>query len=762
MNKAITDGIVFTPPSFADGLTNWSSQDGRPGHDDYDGAVNAAFVPADQDFSGCLEVQKTTGTLKVRSFTQTPMVPGCYLQITARVKLISGAFPSVRIAGWAGKAGNTHLNGVTEVGPATPLTTYGEVVEISAVVGSGNRGGVDLIWGKDALFGHFGIDLTGPNGGIVRIDDITIQDVSGAYVDQLIGAVDVRDYGAIGDGVTDDHDAFEAADTAADGREILVPRGDYYIGGSIAFQNRVRFVGKLSMPDHARLTLLKDFNLPSYIDAFDDEVTAFKKAFQSLLNFNDHESLDMGGRRVELTEPLDMQAAVDNKNTFNIRRVIRNGQFQANPSADWDTDVVTSVATYSASNNKTLTGVANIANIQIGSLVTGVGVGREIYVRAKNVGAQSLTLTSALYDAEGTQNFTFERFKYMLDFSGFQQMTSMQFDDVDFQCSGNASAVMIPMDGVGFHLRDCFVTRPKNRGVTSAGTGCQGMMFDRCQFLSDESALKVQDRISIGFNANANDVKIRDNRIVHFKHFAVLAGAGSTITGNHWFHGDGETDGVRKGGIVFTKLNIKTLITGNYIDNNFLEWTNEHDESPDFNNQFSFGGLTITGNVFTVNDVAPWFKFIIIKPFGTGHTLNGLSITGNVFRSLNGAITRVDGVDTTYADLDFTKCRNVIVEGNTFHSISQPIYNPCTITHNEASDTQVWTVDYAPKLPFGGYARTVTAVVPSGKVRSGGSTVYDFPYTLNNQGANNDQVKIGWSQACRGTVNVTARIDNPT
>lgn len=104
-------------------------------------------------------------------------------------------------------------------------------------------------------------------------------------------------------------------------------------------------------------------------------------------------------------------------------------------------------------------------------------------------------------------------------------------------------------------------------------------------------------------------MKIGDSRIVHFKHFCILGGSGSTITGNHWFHGDDTPDGVRKRGVVFTSPNVKSLITGNYIDNNFIEWTNEHDESPDFFNQFSFGGLTITGNIFTANDVAPWFRF---------------------------------------------------------------------------------------------------------------------------------------------------------
>ena len=39
--------------------------------------------------------------------------------------------------------------------------------------------------------------------------------------------------------------------------------------------------------------------------------------------------------------------------------------------------------------------------------------------------------------------------------------------------------------------------------------------------------------------------------------------------------------------------------TGNYIDNCFVEWTNEHDAAPDFSSEYSFGGLSLTGNVFT-------------------------------------------------------------------------------------------------------------------------------------------------------------------
>ena len=83
MNKAITDGLVFTPPPFSAGLSNWSSGDGTVGSPSYQGSANAALVPADQDFGGCLELLKTATTQKLRAYFQTPMVPGSHADRTA-------------------------------------------------------------------------------------------------------------------------------------------------------------------------------------------------------------------------------------------------------------------------------------------------------------------------------------------------------------------------------------------------------------------------------------------------------------------------------------------------------------------------------------------------------------------------------------------------------------------------------------------------------------------------------------------------------
>ncbi len=759
MNKAITDGIVFNPLPFAAGLGVWSSGDGTPGSDTYAVSGTGVFVAADQDFAGCLEVLKTAPVSYVRYMGETPILPGCYLQVKARVKAVGGPLPAVRISGWAGQTGGAQAPGLPAFGPAVQLTAYGEVVEVTAIIATADRTGVDMVW-TGADYGHLGVDLTGPSGGLVRVDDIEITDVSALFTRDLIALVDVRDYGAKGDGVTDDSAAFDAADAAAAGRTVMVPAGDYLLANSVTMENRVKFEGRIVQAAQHRFILQRDYNYDTYLEAFEDEELAFKKAYQALINFADHESLDLSGRRILLSEPVDMQGCDPDTVRFETRRVIRNGQFQPADGAAWDSSVTTSQASYSASDNTRLTNVVNIATIPVGSLVQGNGVGREVYVTAVNVSAQTLELSNALYDAEGSQEFTFTRFKYMLDFSGYEKLSQFILDDIEFQGRGVASGIMMAPDGFTFQLRDCFINKPKDRGLTSPGRGCQGMMIDRCQLISAEQAVPVAARVSVGFNANANDVKIRDNRVSKFKHFCVLSGSGSLISGNHWFHGDDEVNGVRKGGIVITLLNPKSIFTGNYCDNNFIEWTNEHSSEPALGSQFSFGGMTITGNMFTTNDVADWFNFIVIKPYGPNHYINGFAVLGNVFRSLNGRIDRVEHVDTTFADLDFSRTRGLEFAGNTFHNVNERVANPVTLSHTQATEATTWVMDTDDFLPFGGRAKYVESVMPDGQItNAGGTRVHDLPWAVGEQGPSWQSVHLNWSQPVKGKVRYQVRMD---
>ena len=761
MNKAITDGVLLMPSAFAEGLDVYSSGDGTQGSDTYDNSANGVFVAADQDFAGALELLKTEATQKLRYMGQTPLLPGCYLRISAKVKAISGNLPSVRIAGYPARSNGSKVTGVSEFGPATPLTSYGEVVEINAIIGAGARGGVDMVWGTEPVYGHFGLDLIGQNGGIVRVDDIQIEDVTSVFLRDLVSLVDVTDYGAVGDGTTDNTTAFEAANSAADGRTVFIPAGTFLLNGNVTFDTNVKFEGKVTMPATAQLLLRRNFDLPNYIEAFEDEEVAFLKAFQALINNSDHESLDLGGRKVFVNQPLDMQSAVPNRTSYSTRRVIRNGQLEAGVSTAWDTVVTTSQATYSPSNSRQLNNVSNIANIPVGSLVEGTGVGREVYVVSKNVATQQITLNAPLFDAAGTQNFTFRKFQYMIDFSGFNQLSKFGLSNIEFQCNNRCSAVMLAPSGVTFHVRDCFISRPMDRGITSIGTGCQGMFVERCQFLSSEDAEIVPNRKTIALNANANDIKLRDNRATRFRHFAVIMGQNSLISGNHFFQGDSVATGIRSAGLILSAPHSSSIISGNYIDNCFIEWSNEHDPAPEFNSEFSFSALSISDNIFLSGDVAPWFSYIVVKPHGAGHFLSGISITGNRFRSINGGIDRAERVDTSFADLDIARCKNIVMKGNSFHAVMAQVQNAAEIEFTQNTASSSWDIDASDYLPFDGQAMNVDSVVAQGAIQNASNvTQYAMPYVRQLQGSDRNRIQVVWPTPVKGKVLVVVRMDN--
>lgn len=482
---------------------------------------------------------------------------------------------------------------------------------------------------------------------------------------------------------------------------------------------------------------------------------------QALFYFSDHVTFDMSGRRVDLTAPVDV-AAVSGLTSFANRRVLRNGSLNAVASTGWNTETVTSVATYAVANPTTLTAVANVANIPVGALVVGTGVGREVYVRSKNVGAGTVELSQPLYGAAGTRTYTFRRFKYLLDFSGFSQLSRFEMHEIEFNSLGLASGVMLPLSGSVNRFDSCTFNRPMDRGITSTGTGCQGLLLDYCQFLSNEQALNAQDRVTIALNVQANDAKIRNNRIVRFRHFAVLNGTSHMICNNHFFQGDDATAGVRLAGLVFTQTNVATVVSGNYVDNCFIEWGNEHDAEPGNNNELSFGGLAVTGNIFIASDVSTAFRWVVVKPYGAGHYLNGFSLVNNTFRVFNASVDRVEMVDTSFATLDFSRSRDVLVEGNTFNQVTQRIQNPITAQHTQNTAADTWTVDASAYVPFGGRIRLVEAVVADGAITTAANAVrYAFPNALAGQGAGANLVQLRWGEALKGKAVVRMRMDVP-
>lgn len=754
--------LDLMPSPFVDGLDQWSSENGTSGSATYNGAANAAFVPSDQDFGGCLELLKTESTQKLRWTGQTPILPGTYLRVTAKVKAMSGTFPSVRVAGYAMDGSDNHVSGLDETAPSVALDTYGEVVTVTGIVAAGNRDGVDMIWGAAPEYGHFGIDLIGPSGGIVRVDDIEIEDVTGTFLRDILDVVDVRDYGAVGNGSTDDRAAFAAADAAADGRTVIVPDGNYHIGSSLTIQNKVRFDGTVNMPASAHLALLRNFDLETYIDAFGDEVTGFKKGFQALMNYSDHDGFDLAGRTINVWGPIDMQDALNTSDTFLIRRVIRNGQFYAQDDPAWDPDVTTSQGSYNPNNPLMLTGLTNASQIQPGSQITGNGVGREVYVKSVNVGAASCEISQPLYGPNSTQTYTFTRYKYILDFMGFENLRRLTFSEVEFQMNGYCNGVMLSKEGENIQFKDCFFIKPEHKGITSAGRACQDLHLEQCQWISNEQSLEADQRVSVGFNVNANDTKIRDCRFQRMGLSAIINGTGHMVTGNHFFQGDDFSNAPRVAGLIFTREACVATVTGNYIDNCSIEWTNEHDSKPDFSNEYGFGGLTITGNIFYCSNAISSFRFLRVKPYGNDHFLSGLQVNENTFYCATGTIERVEEWDTTHAGPDYWRFRNITFERNNFNGITQRTISPVCLEFNQTSNATTWTLDPSDYLPFGGNARTVSAVVTEGEIKnSSNARVDSMPYVNVNAGSQNKYVQLVWPQACRGTVHTTIRVDKP-
>ncbi len=761
MNKAITEGLALMPPKFSQGLNLWSREDGRTGQGSYQGQSNAAYVPNDQDFGGCMELEKTSTTQKLRCFQNIPFQPGLYLRVTARVKAISGALPSVRIAGWAENVGGTNVTIADQIGPSVALTSYGEVVTVTAIVGSGNRMGVDMIWGTAPVLGHYGLDLTGATGGVVRIDDIEIEDASSIFHSEMFDWVDVKDYGAIGNGVIDDKAAFDAADNAAAGKRVIVPPGSYFIGSNLTLDNPVQFEGTLVMATATRLALTRNYDLASYSAAMGSELEGFKKALQALFFFTDHVELSLGGRRVELTEPIDV-AVLSGLTTFAQRRVVSNGQIVALSGAPWISTTVTSVGTYNTATASRLSGVSNVGAIPIGARVSGTGVGREVYVKARNVVAGTVDLSQPLWGGSGSRTYTFTRNRYMLDFSGFTELSKFEVKNIEFLCDNIASCIMLAQTGQRFVFQDGVINRPKDRGITSINIGCQDLNILNSEFLSPEMEVDVPARNSILFNVNANDAKIRNNRAVRFGHTGIVAGNGHMFVGNHFFQGDDTTLGVRRAGIVLTEPNVKTFITGNYIDNCFIEWSNEHDNNPDFASEYAFGGLTITGNTFTVQGVVPSFRWIMFSPKGSGHSIQGLSVVSNVFRTINATIDRVEAVDTTNAVPAFTSFKNVTFAANSFNGITQETSSPILIEHDQNTASDTWIIDSGSYLPFGSRARNVESITFEGAVKNTANvTQFVLPFTVNEQGANAAFAHLKFPAAVTGKAWVTLRCDNP-
>ncbi len=186
--------------------------------------------------------------------------------------------------------------------------------------------------------------------------------------------------------------------------------------------------------------------------------------------------------------------------------------------------VVTAQASYSANDPRKLTNVANIANIPVGALVEGKGVGREIYVRGEYRRAADHAERAAVR-CERHAELHLHPIQVHAGFQRFQPAKPVL--DERYRISVQQVLQRHPAGPVGPDLSSAGLFHQSAQGSRDHldRKRVPGHADRPLSVPVGGGLLDVPDRMSIAINTNANDVKMRNNRATRFRILRVLGGA---------------------------------------------------------------------------------------------------------------------------------------------------------------------------------------------------------------------------------------------
>ncbi len=115
---------------------------------------------------------------------EMPYREGSYLRVYTRIRPVSGSGFDARIGAWPGGMGAVRVDGLRESGPVVAVDDD-EVVEVSAVIGPEKLPGVDMVWDGRVMFGHVGVDFIGDGGSVLRVEDLSVTDVTEEITGEL-------------------------------------------------------------------------------------------------------------------------------------------------------------------------------------------------------------------------------------------------------------------------------------------------------------------------------------------------------------------------------------------------------------------------------------------------------------------------------------------------------------------------------------------------------------------------------------------------
>lgn len=608
-------------------------------------------------------------------------------------------------------------------------------------------------------------------------------------------AVTPEQYGAVGDGTTDDRTAIVNA--LASNKTVLMTK-TYRIGSNLSITSGTMvFVGtgKLKPSSSVVITLgsavivggttaqcfdtsaggsfntasanntrgpsLKISNyIPSDLSSTTQDA-GFEQALKDLFNLN-YYSLDLEGRTVTLTRSIDV-FSITGVATNPSWKKLSNGRINLHSS--FSTNSPTSTNTKSANlvkGSETIT-VSSVADLAIGMEISGPGIPICSFIVSKDSLTNTFRISNKCYTTSTGVTITWKKHSFALNFSGMDRLTKFTFDNIHWDLNNLGSGYFGSKSDDIVECNACRFENPETFAWAQPMEG-GGTVIINSDFNSGQSATLPTSRTRIGI-VIGGDSRVYNNRWAYFKHSAVFTGGSVQFIGNHPFAGYTAGLAAKTAGIVYQQY-VRGLFTGNYIDNGWLELRNE---TFAYNANASVGGLTICDNFWTsTRQPVTTESFIVVAPYTTDSTLKDITIANNIFRPLvDGGGSKMDyatKIDTTKGTIDGTTIVNCFMHDNAYDgrdtgsNINYMQGSPLTL--KIAPNAGVYSeVDFGDTLMFKIVPKNITNITVYGTKSLG---------TVRPLGVQGSKVKLIWdNEASTDTeihvsAGINTNVDNTT
>lgn len=405
-------------------------------------------------------------------------------------------------------------------------------------------------------------------------DSSFVQDGTGAVTrtmqDKARDLISVKDFGAVGDGATDDTSAIQAALAhAGTTKTVLIPNGNFVVTGNCVANSPVIFDGFLTitsatvkfelksqpivLTDYRKIYMGSNWNVSSA-----DCSVALSRAVNELLTSFKYYTLDGEGWRAELQS--EIQVIPPTTGFY--------GQFKT------------------------------IQNLQI-ILKSGFGN------RNSTSGIVTPNLNAFAFNVTGTAP---------------SSVYGIIFENIQIYCAKNGSGISFNLpDNQESEINACRITNFYLKAITASNP----IRINGCNISGGDFGLYDADRTITGIEILNGDSEIIATTISYCKYGIVVQGESLLISDCHIFNGS--TD--NKSAIIYVKDNMADLfINGCYLDNGPVLIERQLTYA-------NFGRVHITDSLFTWSAYSRGNRsFVIAKPVGSNIPLRGITVTGCQFR----------------------------------------------------------------------------------------------------------------------------------